>query len=252
MMDKDRLRKADIFSGIAFSVLGIYIIFQAVKMPMKGSWGGVHNVWYVSPALFPLLVGAMITLTGGLLARTAIKEVGFEAVKQVGRYLLSPAFSTFLKQESTIRFYAVITVLISFVFGFVPRVDFFLSAIAFLLVFILLFFLEDARILMKLFKFYACQILIFFVLILTPLHTLLSGVVPYPADILMLGFIFSFALYAHRLCRKNDLLKKKYMTGLIVAVIAPIFIGICFKYLLLVPMPFEGMGIAVLDYIWYL
>ncbi len=252
MMDKDRLRKADIFSGIAFSVLGIYIISQAVKMPMKGSWGGVHNVWYVSPALFPLLVGSLITLAGCLLVRTALKEVGFEAVKQVGRYLLSPAFSTFLKQESTIRFYAVITVLISFVFGFVPRVDFFLSAIAFLLVFILLFYLEDARILMKLFRFYACQILIFFVLILTPLHTLLSGVVPYPADILMMGFIFSFALYAHRLCRKNDLLKKKYMTGLLVAVIAPIFIGICFKYLLLVPMPFEGMGIAVLDYIWYL
>ena len=252
MMDKNRLRKADIFSGIAFSVLGLYIISQAVKMPMKGSWGGVHNVWYVSPALFPLLVGALISLTGGLLVRTAMKEVGFEAVKQVGSYLLSPAFSTFLKQESTIRFYAVITVLVSFVLGFVPRVDFFLSAVAFLLVFILLFYLEDARILMKLFRFYACQLLIFLVLFLTPLHTILTGIIPYPADILMLGFILSFALYAHGLCKKNDLLKKKYMTGLIVAVIAPIFIGICFKYLLLVPMPFEGMVIAVLDYLWYL
>ena len=33
-------------------------------MPMKDTWGGVQNVWFVSPALFPLFVGAMIMLLG--------------------------------------------------------------------------------------------------------------------------------------------------------------------------------------------
>ena len=62
MMDKDKLRKADIFSGSLIILLGLFIISQAVQMPMKDSWGGVQNVWFVSPALFPLLVGGMLVL----------------------------------------------------------------------------------------------------------------------------------------------------------------------------------------------
>ena len=62
MLEKEKLRKADIFSGSIIFFFGLWIVLQAVKMPMKDSWGGVQNVWYVSPALFPLLVGAMIAL----------------------------------------------------------------------------------------------------------------------------------------------------------------------------------------------
>jgi hypothetical protein len=252
MMNKDALRKADIFSGTAIFVFGIYIISQALQMPMKDSWGGVHNVWYVSPAIFPLFVGAMIALLGGLLVQTAIKQVGTTAIKQVGHYLLSTDFSAFLKQDDTIRFYAIITALLSFVFLFIPRVDFFLTAISFLLVCILFFYLDDARILRNLFVFYTGQMLIFFIFILSPLHGILTGFTPYPADILMLCFIISFVLFAHGLCKNDLVLKKKYSTGIIVAVSAPLIIGICFKYFLLVPMPFEGMVTALMDYVWYL
>ncbi len=47
MLEKDKLRKADIFSGSIISLFGLWIISQAVKMPMKDSWGGVQNVWFV-------------------------------------------------------------------------------------------------------------------------------------------------------------------------------------------------------------
>jgi hypothetical protein len=53
MMEKEKLRKADIFSGGIISLFGLWVISQALKMPMKDSWGGVQNVWFVSPALFP-------------------------------------------------------------------------------------------------------------------------------------------------------------------------------------------------------
>ena len=75
MMDTDKLRKADLFSGSIIVLFGLWVISQALKMPMKDSWGGVQNVWYVSPALFPLFVGAMIALLGVLLMRTALKTV---------------------------------------------------------------------------------------------------------------------------------------------------------------------------------
>jgi hypothetical protein len=40
--------------------------------------------------------------------------------------------------------------------------------------------------------------------------------------------------------------------GLIVSLLAPFIIGPIFKYFLLVPMPKEGLVVAVLDYFWYL
>ena len=54
MLEKEKLRKADIFSGLAIFLFGLFMVLMASEMPMKDSWGGVQNVWYVSPALFPL------------------------------------------------------------------------------------------------------------------------------------------------------------------------------------------------------
>ncbi|MEJ2221629.1 MAG: hypothetical protein P8X80_12530 [Desulfobacterales bacterium] len=46
-------------------------------------------------------------------------------------------------------------------------------------------------------------------------------------------------------------MRKKYRTGLIVAVVSPFVVGVIFKYFLLVPMPAEGMVVTLLDAIWY-
>ena len=66
MLKQENLRKADVYSGAAIFLFGLWVVLQALKMPMKDSWGGVQNVWYVSPAIFPLFVGCMIMLLGGL------------------------------------------------------------------------------------------------------------------------------------------------------------------------------------------
>ena len=82
MLEKEKLRKADVYSGIVIFLFGAWIVWQASKMPMKDSWGGVQNVWFVSPALFPLFVGGMIMLLGLLLFRTALKTIGMKVVVQ--------------------------------------------------------------------------------------------------------------------------------------------------------------------------
>ena len=56
MKDKAGLRKADFWTSILLFALGVAMIGGATTFPMKDSYGGVQNVWYVSPALFPLLV----------------------------------------------------------------------------------------------------------------------------------------------------------------------------------------------------
>lgn len=252
MMDKDKLRKADVFSGGLIFLIGLFIVSQALKMPMKDSWGGVQNVWYVSPAIFPLFVGAIIMLLGGLLVRTAVKEVGIKTVGNVRTYVSSPDFLQFLKNEKNIRFYAIIAVLFSFVFLFIPRVDFFLAAIEFLLVFITMFYLDDISLLVKLFRFYAAQVILFFVFLITGLNPYFTAYTPYPGDLLVLVLIVSLAVYAYLLTKDNGEFKKKYKTGLIVAIVAPLLVGIIFKYLLLVPMPFEGMVVELMDLVWYM
>ena len=151
MMEKDKLRKTDIYSGAAISLFGLWIILQALKMPMKDSWGGVQNVWYVSPAIFPLFVGCMIMLLGALLCRTALKMVGFKTFGQTVRWLLSKMFLQFLNSIPNLRFYTIVVLFLSFVYLTIPRIDFFLSAFLFLIVFITSFYFDDAMLLKKAF-----------------------------------------------------------------------------------------------------
>lgn len=252
MMERDKLRKADIFSGSIIFLFGIWIISQAVKMPMKDSWGGVQNVWFVSPALFPLLVGAMIMLLGALLVRTALKEVGLKGLKAAIRWLISPELALFLKTPSNIRVYAITVLFFSLVYLNISRIDFFLCSVLFLVAFILMFYFDDDTLLKKMFYFYLAGTVFFIVYFALKLPAILKPIVAFPNDWLMLAFIISYCIYTWILIRSIPTLRKKYRTGLILAVTTPFLIGSIFKYLLLVPMPTEGLIVAALDAIRYL
>jgi hypothetical protein len=251
MMDKDKMRKADIYSGAAICLFGLWIILQALKMPMKDSWGGVQNVWYVSPAIFPLFVGAMIMLLGALLCRTALKMVGFKAFGETVRWLLSKALLQFLNSIPNLRFYTIVVLFLSFVFLTIPRIDFFISAVLFLVVFITSFYFDDAMLLKKLFFFYLAGIIVLILYFAFGLNDPLGRIVPFPADILAICFIVSYSVYAWKLIRRNPMLRKKYRTAMIIAFVSPFIVGIIFKYFLLVLMPSEGLVVAVMDYFWY-
>ena len=251
MMDKDKLRKADIFSGGVIMLFGLWIIGQAVQMPMKGSWGGVQNVWYVSPALFPLFVGIMIALMGAFLMRKALKTVGRDGLMDVLHWLGSSDLARYLKTPPVFRFYAMAVLFFSFVFLNIPRIDFFLCAILFLIVFITMFYFDDDGLLKKMFYVYlglTTALLAFFAL---GLPTALEASLPYPGDWLTLALIIVYCIYVWTLIRSFPPLRKKYRTALILAVAAPFTIGSIFKFFLLVPMPTEGIVVAVLDAIWY-
>ncbi|MDJ0809999.1 MAG: hypothetical protein QNJ01_07855 [Desulfobacterales bacterium] len=251
MMDKDKLRKADIFSGSLIVLFGIWVVSQALKMPMKGSWGGVQNVWFVSPALFPLFVGAMITLLGALLMRTALKAVGLAGLRQVLQWMASRELLQYLQTPAILRFYAMLVLFFSYVFLAIPRVDFFACSLLFLMAFISMFYFDDDVLLKKLFFCYlalAAGLLLFFVF---KLPQALEGTLPYAGDWLTLICAGVYSLYTWRTVRGTPRLRKKYRLSLILAVAAPFSIGPVFKYFLLVPMPTEGLVVAVMDAIWY-
>ncbi len=252
MIGKDNLRKADIYSGAIIFLFGLWIVSQALKMPMKDSWGGVQNVWYVSPALFPLFVGSMIMLLGALLVRTALKQVGFKEFKNTVNWLLSKALLQFLNSVSNLRFYTIAVLFLSFVYLNIPRIDFFLCAFLFLIVFITAFYFDDAVLLKKLFFFYLAGVIVFIIYFAVGLQETLSRALPFPGDILMICFIIAYCIYAWMVIRKEPALRKKYRTAMMVAIIAPFLVGIIFKYFLLVPMPSEGLVVTIIDYFWYM
>lgn len=252
MLGKENLRKADVFSGAIICLFGLWVVLQALKMPMKDSWGGVQNVWYVSPAIFPLFIGCIIMLLGGLLCRTALKTIGFKAFAETARWLSSRALFHFLNSISNLRFYTIVVLLVSFVFLNISRIDFFLSAVLFLTVFITAFYFDDAGLLRKLFFFYLAGVIVLILYFSLGLNEPLSLVVPFPADILALCFIVAYCVYAWMLIRNTAALRKKFRTALIVSIASPLVVGMIFKYFLLVPMPAEGLVVTVMDYFWYL
>jgi MFS family permease len=251
MMEKEKLRKADMFSGGIIFLFGLWIVSQAVKMPMKDSWGGVQNVWFVSPALFPLFVGAMIMLLGVLLIRIAYREVGPEESKRVLRWLGSPDLLRFLKTAPLLRFYAIVVLFFSFVYVTIPRIDFFLCSVLFLVVFISMFYFDDDALLKKMLFFYLSGTILLVVFLASGLSAALTSVLPYPGDWFVFAFIVAYCSYVRTLIRDDPALRLKFKTSLILSVATPFLIGPIFKYLLLVPMPKEGLVVVLMDAIRY-
>jgi hypothetical protein len=251
MLEIDKRRKADIFSGIVISLFGVWVISQAMKMPMKDSWGGVQNVWFVSPALFPLLVGSIIVLLGIGLTVTALKSVGFAGMTATLGWLRSPALIRFLNSEPMMRFHAAVVLLASFVFLNIPRIDFFLCSVLFLMAFISMFYFDDASLLLRMLRVYLIGTVVTLLWFIVGMPGLLESRLPYSSDWLTLAFIVVYGLFVFRLTRSNPSLRRKYHTGLILSVAAPFIIGTIFKYFLLVPMPTEGLIVTVMDAVRY-
>jgi hypothetical protein len=251
MLEIEKLRKADIFSGSAIMLLGLFIISQGVQMPMKDSYAGVKNVWYVSPALFPLFVGSMLALLGLMLLRTALKSIGVQGLKSVFAYLASPDFIAFLKLPVTIRFYGIVLNLIVFVFILIPRIDFFFAAILFLTIFFFMFYFGGDELLPTLIYLLLSGTTLFSLFHFTGLSAVIEKTIPFPSDLLVLLMILALITNGYLYTRTNTQLARKFRISLIIAITAPFTIGIIFKYFLLVPMPFEGLVVSLLDAIWY-
>lgn len=252
MLDKDKLRKADVFSGAAVFLFGLWVLSQALRMPMKDSWGGVMNVWFVSPALMPLFVGAMIMLLGALLCRTGFKAIGFEEFKSTLRWLVGAELKRVLASDASVRFYAIAALFLTLVYINLPRIDFFLCAILFLTVFITMFFFLDDRLLRAFLRFYLtgeALLLLFFAL---GLHRPSGETPSLLPDLLTLAFIALYVGYVWLRVRARAELGKKFRVGLLVSLLTPFVIGPVFKYFLMVPLPKEGLVVAALDYVWYL
>jgi len=136
MMPEEKLRKADIVTAICLILLGLAVLYGASQMPMKGTYGGVTNVWYVSPAVLPILIGTLIIVFSiGVLIR-AVKRGGH---KEIIQYFLEKAKGL----SKNIEVYRILTIWILssiYIFILLGKINFFLASFLYLCPFMLLFY----------------------------------------------------------------------------------------------------------------
>jgi hypothetical protein len=233
-------------TSILLIAFGIWmILYTLTQIPMKDSWGGVMNVWFVSPGLFPVCLGILIILMGVILLRRAIRDGG--ARKFIDDFSRREKEST----GKTLRLFAILLVIFVYVYLLIPRIDYFLSTLVCLMIFISFFYLEGPGFLSRLFIFCLLGSLLLLASFLIGLDKQLTKIFPYFMDALVLVFFLAYVGYCRRLIGGDPLLRRRLKISLIMSIIPSLVLIPSFKYFLLVPLPVEGGFIELMNIVRY-
>ena len=240
------LRKADFITSVLVIAFGWFVTIRATQMPMTASYGGVKAHWYVAPALFPLIIGVSLILLGLIL--------GFIAVKDGGLRTLVDGFAEKSKKkidEKTIRVWVVAFALGSFIYVFIPKIDFVVSIATFLFFICAVFYSESPRVFKYLTRFFLGETAVLVILFVSGIADILIGIYPYTIDAAALVLLVVMNVYARRLMKQDGLSGKKINTVMWVSIITPLILCPVFRYLLLTPLPNEGIILDHMNLFYY-
>ena len=237
-----RLRRADFWTALVFLALAGLMLTGALGFPLTDDYAGVQNAWYVSPALFPLLVAGCLGLLSTLLLVNAIRTGG-AAAALAGLFARRPALDA-----PTRKLALVALLLVGYVYGFVPTVDYVVGTVFFLLAFVAAFHLDDRA---------ATRLASgsFLALSLTTAAANALGVVPAPgsrAALLVDGAVLvALALTALAMTARSGPARRGLGVVLLTSLTAPLVLAGAFRYGLLVPLPREGLVVGTFDAVRY-
>ncbi len=223
------LRRADLKTSIVLIVLSSLMIIESFNFPLTDSYAGVTNAWYVSPALFPILIASILLVCGVALFLKAMVFVKSHA----------GTASSKESAESWGRFFLLVSLIAGQVYGWVPIVDFALSAFLFLFLFIFSFYSDDISIQKKTLWLWSTLSIVLIIIsqFFTP-----SEEGRFLLDWLVVGVIGVILLLTKGWAKQTQTDKawrSSWKAALIVTVIAcPVF-----RLGMLVPLPTEGLVI---------
>lgn len=245
MMETRKLRQADFVTSVIMMLAAVAILIMTFQMPMRDTYGGVKNAWYVSPALLPLIVGFGILLLSITLLVNSIKCGGAADFLAAVRRL-TPGVS-----EANQRFFGIVLALCSFVYLFIPRIDFVLSITLFLAYFVPAFYYDELPDLRRLSVAYGGVVVIFVLLFSSGIAEVLNGGFEFATDVIALVATVFLLVYARRVAAGDAVKIKKFRLSLIVTLVTPFFLTPVFRFLLFVRLPHEGGIVQLLQLIWY-
>lgn len=250
-MKEQELRRADFITSIILILFAIWVLIEAFGMPLEGSYAGVESVWYVSPALFPIIVGVALIVLGVVLLLNSIRTGGAQY------FLQTISSSRVFKQkleisDSIIRFISILIALFSFIYLYIPRVDFFITTVLFLSFFISIFLFEDMRLLKKLTWFYVGGSVVFIIIFASDIDKVINSYFRFFTDIFALIFLLAFIIYTYLTIKHYPELKISTLYTVVgVSFLVPLLICPIFRYFLLIPLPKEGLVIELMHSIYY-
>ena len=245
----DTLRRADFKIGLILISIVTLLLWVTSSFPMTGDFGGVDSRWYVSPALFPLVLLILLFVLSAYLIFVAIKANGTEQFLKLDQWI-----GNYKLTVDRDRWFVIIQLSL-YIYITIPSMDFYLATVLFLSSLTIRFFLENTALnriakLVCLWSFIAVLVsrllseagFFWFSLEATVDEKQLLF-----TDIaVIIGLVFLLVRTWQLNTRNNN--KALFVTILLV----PLFLVISFNFLLQVPMPVEyGTVIKGLEFIWY-
>ncbi len=234
------LRKKDVITGILLFVFGVAMFATAATYPMRESYGGVKNVWYASPALFPMIVAALLIIFAVILAANGVW------------YQFTHQQSIVVTPDRWQRLHALLFItatLSAFVYFYIPTVDFWIASLIYLYLFITHFYIQDT------FSLTASGSLFVGVGVLMRVMGAMTELESMSAQFLRDGLCTAYfiwlVIYTFRRTksRAESTRPAKIVLAIVLATVTIIVIG--FKFGVLIPMPREGFYCYFLDEIYY-
>lgn len=245
MMESRKIRQADFVTSIVLIAAAIGILSLTAQMPMRDTYGGVKNVWYVSPGLLPLVVGTGILILSCVLLINSIRTGGAaEFIRSVREW--KPGVS-----EANQRFLGIILALFSLVYFFIPRIDFVLSIALFLSYFVPAFYYDTPSDLRRLSVLYGAFVAVLLLVFGTGIADSLNGVFEFSTDVVALAMIVAMLIYARHLAGSDTERRGRFRLALIVTLVTPVLLTPIFRFLLYVRLPHEGGIVQLFQVIWY-
>ncbi|MBN9438811.1 tripartite tricarboxylate transporter TctB family protein [Bosea sp. (in: a-proteobacteria)] len=141
MLPRKSLRRADVAMSTGMILLGASVIYAASGMPWQSTLTGGSAQWYLSPGLFPAVVGALLIAFSLRVLIIAIKEGGTEE--------LVPATIAWLRciggNHRLHRAALAVGLMAAYIFLGIGRVPFLAASGIFLFVAIALFWWREAE-----------------------------------------------------------------------------------------------------------
>ena len=230
------LRRQDFRTGVLLILLALGIIWEASSYPMTDSYGGVQNVWYVSPALLPIIVGVLLLLLALVLTGNALAYHGWPAV------LTGKAAASKDSRQANRRFLVIVVFIATFVYAFIPVVDFYIASAFFLFAFSSAFYLDKPSVLLANALVYSA--------VGAAVGLMGAAAIAGPQwllDVVTAAGLLVLLLLGRRICGRQADCRRHLRITLLVSLLVPLVLCPLFKFGLLVPLPTEGVFIELME-----
>ena len=114
MEEKKRGAAKDLVVGIVLAAFGVYVMAESLSMK-------IYNSFIDAPGFFPLIIGAVLTVLGAILAVTGVKAGGGRELKEI---LNLKFLKRFIKNASTLRVLILLGMMAIYVYVLLGRIPF--------------------------------------------------------------------------------------------------------------------------------